>query len=103
MVCQHGFRAGEHQAKGVSVQVVLQYLTDQHTYDIKIMGTDTLLVSSAQVFCLLRVVWGHWATGPCHFCPQSMVRTRRCPWVGGCHAASSAQSQGRQTGLALSS
>lgn len=59
MVCQHGFRAGEHRAMGANVQVVLQYFIDQYAYGTKMLGTDTLLVSSAQAFCLLRVACGH--------------------------------------------
>lgn len=64
---------------GANVKVVLQYFTDQYAYGTKILGTDTLLVSSAQAFCLLRVAWGHC---PCHFCPQGMVNTWHCPWGG---------------------
>lgn len=79
MLCQHGFQAGEHWAMGANVKVVLQYFTDQYAYGTKILGTDTLLVSSAQAFCLLRVAWGHC---PCHFCPQSTVSTWHCPGGG---------------------
>lgn len=55
MICQHDFRAGEHQAMGANVQLVLQYFTDKYAYGTKILGSDALLLSSAQVFCLLRV------------------------------------------------
>lgn len=71
MVCQHGFRAGEHRAVGANVQVVLQYFTEQYVYGTKISGTDALLVFSAQAFCLLRVAWGHWATAPATLVPRA--------------------------------